>query len=64
MVSMAGLSYPDSVCTALAMSVVEDFYDERTAIFAAQELGRRYKVNTSIQHTNNTIYLHLAVYLS
>lgn len=59
---MAGLSYPDSVCTALAMSVVEDFYDERTAIFAAQELGRRYKVN--IQHTNNTIYLHLAVYLS
>nr|XP_034319319.1 A disintegrin and metalloproteinase with thrombospondin motifs 16-like [Crassostrea gigas] len=38
--SSTGLSYPDSVCTALAMSVVEDFYDERTAIFAAQELGR------------------------
>uniref|UniRef100_K1QV39 A disintegrin and metalloproteinase with thrombospondin motifs 6 n=1 Tax=Magallana gigas TaxID=29159 RepID=K1QV39_MAGGI len=38
--ALIGLSYPDSVCTALAMSVVEDFYDERTAIFAAQELGR------------------------
>ncbi|XP_062578004.1 uncharacterized protein LOC134239888 [Saccostrea cucullata] len=35
-----GLSYPDSVCTELAMSVVEEFYDERSAIYAAQELGR------------------------
>ncbi|XP_061177722.1 A disintegrin and metalloproteinase with thrombospondin motifs 19-like [Saccostrea echinata] len=38
--SSKGLSFPDSVCTELAMSVVEEFYDERTAIYAAQELGR------------------------
>nr|XP_022300262.1 uncharacterized protein PB18E9.04c-like [Crassostrea virginica] len=38
--SSTGLSYPDSVCTELAMSVVEESYDERTPLYAAQELGR------------------------
>nr|XP_022300236.1 uncharacterized protein PB18E9.04c-like [Crassostrea virginica] len=35
-----GLSYPDSVCTELAVSVVEESYDEKTPLYAAQELGR------------------------
>ncbi|XP_048731158.2 uncharacterized protein LOC125648232 [Ostrea edulis] len=38
--SSTGLSYPESVCTGQAVSVVEEFYDERTAVYAAQELGR------------------------
>ena len=42
---IAGLSYPDSVCTELAMSVVEESYDERTPLYAAQELGRRFRLS-------------------